>query len=173
MDKFENRNVYQESSIDIGMGILASWSDLEWLEDVVGRIKFGKNNLQQDLSVHGNLQKSVTKIKWVFGCIFYYSGLKYFRIVIIWTTFLNNNIVNTNNNMNNKINPPWANQRADETLWWLHPWHWRWWQRHQLPPREQRHPRESHCGRASASSCQLVCPCDAHWCWQPSIIKTI
>jgi hypothetical protein len=44
------------------MGILASWSDLERLEDVVGRIKFGKNNLQQDLSVHGNLQKSVTKI---------------------------------------------------------------------------------------------------------------
>jgi hypothetical protein len=62
MDKFENRNVYQESSIDIGMGILASWSDLEGLEDVVGRIKFGKNNLQQDLSVHGNLQKSVTKM---------------------------------------------------------------------------------------------------------------
>jgi hypothetical protein len=29
MDKFEKRNVYQESSIDIGMGILASWSDLE------------------------------------------------------------------------------------------------------------------------------------------------
>jgi hypothetical protein len=37
------------------MSILASWGDLEGLEDVVGRIKFGKNNLQQDLSVHGNL----------------------------------------------------------------------------------------------------------------------
>jgi hypothetical protein len=69
MDKFENRNVYQESSIDIGMGILASWSDLEGLEDMVGRIKFGKSNLQQDLSVHGNLQKSATKIKCGFGCI--------------------------------------------------------------------------------------------------------
>ena len=57
MNSSNRRNFYQEGSIDIGMSILASWGDLEGLEDVVGRIKFGKHNLQQDLSVHGNLWK--------------------------------------------------------------------------------------------------------------------
>jgi hypothetical protein len=52
------------------MSILASWSDLEGLEDVVGRIKFGKNNLQQDLPVHGNLWKQKRQFVAAYNIIF-------------------------------------------------------------------------------------------------------
>jgi hypothetical protein len=52
------------------MSILASWSDLEGLEDVVGRIKLGKNNLQQDLSVHGNLWKQKRHLVAVYSILF-------------------------------------------------------------------------------------------------------
>ena len=41
----KNANCYQECSIDIGMGVLTSWSDLVGLEHLILRIQFGKNDL--------------------------------------------------------------------------------------------------------------------------------
>ena len=43
---------YQESCIDIGMSVLAPWGDLVRFEDVAVTVHLGKDDLQQDLSVH-------------------------------------------------------------------------------------------------------------------------
>ena len=43
---------YQKSCIDIGMSVLAPWSDLVRLKDVAVTVYLGKDDLQEDLSVH-------------------------------------------------------------------------------------------------------------------------
>lgn len=43
---------YQESCVDVGMSVLASRRDLVRLEDVAVAVHLGKDDLQQDLSVH-------------------------------------------------------------------------------------------------------------------------